>query len=232
MLKAVIVEDNDENRKELKQYFQKYISKRNLEGSVELYTNALDFVSDYEFNVDVIFMDIEMPHLNGMEAAKKIRLQDPNVFIAFETNMAQYAVKGYEVEAVGYMVKPVSYFSFEVLMDKVIRKIEEKPHETIVLRSDNRFRKIDLRDLYYIESYGHFLIYHTKDEQIKILGKIGEAEADLEKHQFFRCNKCYLVNLRHVKEMKEDTVCVGNDILKISRRRKKEFLQVLNQYFK
>jgi DNA-binding LytR/AlgR family response regulator len=231
MIRTAIVEDDTTSLKIIKKYLERYLKEQNMVGKIECFPDALDFISDYSSNFDVVFMDIEMPHLNGMDAAKKLRMIDKEIFLIFVTNMTNYAVKSYEVDAMGYMVKPINYFSLSVLMDKVRECMDTRNSQELYIKNENYFKRIMIKDLYYIESYGHYLVYHTKDGDYMELGQIGKMEKQLLNDNFFRCNKCYLVNLEFVMEIKEDIVKVGKEDLKISRRRKKEFLIALNEFY-
>ena len=134
MIHAVIVEDDKQAASKLNDFLRLYFDKRNLSFHVTIYSNAVDFLSDYSYKYDVVFMDIEMPLMNGMEAAKRLRELDHNVCLIFVTNMMQYAVKGYEVDAIGYIVKPIDYFVFDVNMNKVVDRLAKKQSEEILLR--------------------------------------------------------------------------------------------------
>lgn len=172
-----------------------------------------------------------MPGLNGMEAAGEIRRTDDKVCIIFVTNMVQFAVKGYDVGAMSYMVKPIEYFAFSVQFKKAIAHTNLKNSQDYVYLHTKEFsKKIFLNDLYMIEVIDHSLTYHTKDGDYNGWGQISKAEDELISKHFFRCNKCYLVNLQHVHEVTGLTAKVGNKELLVSRRRKREFLQALNEY--
>lgn len=129
------------------------------------------------------------------------------------------------------MLKPVEYFPFAVLMDKVKQKAELSGKKRLSIGSGDRVRRIALQDLWYVEVLDHYLIYHLAGgETWQCLGKMKELEDALAGEGFFRCSNCYLVNLRHVKGIDGSEAAVGGDAIQISRRRKKEFLLALNAY--
>ncbi len=230
MIRVAIIEDEKKHSERLNACLQHFGKERKKEFSVDFFEDGLNFVSDYHFNYDIVFLDIELPHMNGMECAFRLRRLDSNVVIVFVTNMVQYAVKGYEVGAMGFVVKPIEYFAFTILMDKVVEKIESDTTQDVFIGSGDQGVRISSRDIYYVEVIDHYLIYHTAEGDFRVTGKLADTELRLG-DVFFRCSKCYLVNLRHVKEINESEITVGKDKIYISRRRKKDFLIALNGFF-
>ena len=159
-IRAAIVEDDAAHAEILRGHLLQYGREQKIDITAEIFTSGLDFVSDYVPRFDVVFMDIEMPHMNGMDCAFKLREADKDVPLVFVTSMVQYAVKGYEVGATGYMVKPVEYFPFSVLMGRVRDKIAANGGKRLCVGSGDHIWRISLRDLYYVEVLDHYLIYH------------------------------------------------------------------------
>ena len=170
-----------------------------------------------------------MPIMDGMTAAKKIRQNDENVIIVFLTNYVQWAVEGYSVNAFDFILKPLSYFSFAEHFKKIQHKIAENS-KSILIKEKNGISRIFLDSLYFIESEGHYLIFHTTERDIETMGPMKRIESKLESENFFRCNNGYLINLNHVKNFTNNIVQVGKYKLQISRPRKKLFIQALTNY--
>ena len=156
MIRVAIVEDEETHADNIKKYLNKYSGERNVEFSVDWFSDAINFISDYNAKYDIVFMDIEMPHMNGMDCAEKLRQLDNNVILIFVTNMVQYAVKGYEVDAMGYIVKPIAYVPFCVLMDKVVRRVAQTPDKEIHIKKDGYVKVIPVRNLMYVEVSDHY----------------------------------------------------------------------------
>ncbi|MCR5396075.1 MAG: LytTR family DNA-binding domain-containing protein [Lachnospiraceae bacterium] len=229
-IRIAIVEDSKEYRNQLFQIIKRYFEEKPYEYEVEGFCDGLDIIDEYKAGYDLIFMDIDMRHLDGMSAAKSIRKKDSEVVIVFVTNLAQYAVKGYEVGAFDFIVKPLSYPDFSFKMDKVINRIATNQKRDIFLKFGGGMYHISSDRLCYVEVQGHNLFYHLVDETLEVRGRLADVETDLKKSCFIRCNNCYLVNPKYVEWVKDYELKVGGDTLKISRSRKKQVLEELSEY--
>ena len=139
-------------------------------------------------------------------------------------------MKGYAVEALDYVLKPINYFAFSQRIDRALGRMVKRKAKYINISTKSGIRKIEIPDIYYIEIQDHDLYFHTKSGEYSQRGTMKEIEEKLEKESFFRCNKCYLVNLEYVTGIEENNVLVGNEKVQVSRARKKELLDVLNDY--
>ena len=164
-----------------------------------------------------------------MEAAKRLRETDKYVPLIFITDLKQYALKGYEVEAMDFLVKPVSYSAFSTMMERVIRRLSSSPKPEVVVSTANGTYRVATDDIKYVEVSRHDVTYHTAQGEIKLWGSLTEEEKRLGE-DFVRCNSYLLVNLRHVKKIVGNEVFVGNESLPISRNKKADFLQSVIGY--
>lgn len=126
MLRVAVAEDNPKDRERLLSFLKQYGEEKHVQIEVTEYTDGSELLEQYRPCYDVIFLDVEMPQMDGMKAAEKIRETDEEVILIFITNMAKYAIRGYEVQALDYVLKPVKYQAFSVKMDKVNRLAEKK----------------------------------------------------------------------------------------------------------
>ena len=140
------------------------------------------------------------------------------------------AIRGYEVRALDFILKPVNFYSFSMKIQNAISMIQNKKSKTIVISTMNGVVRFSTNELYYAEVDGHYIYYYTKDGSYKQKQSMKELEDLLAGLSFKRCNNCYLVNLKYVDAVDRDDVKVGGEWLKISRPRKKEFLQALANY--
>lgn len=231
MLRIAIVEDDRADACRLEELARQYAREYGAELEVCCFSTGMEIAEGYKPVWDIIFLDIEMPLLDGMSTAEHIRAQDPEVILIFVTNMAQYAIRGYEVDALAYLLKPVSYGAFHMKMRKAQRMIDSRSAQSVLLMTEGRAVKLDAADVFYVEVQDHQLIYHTRNGEYRLFGSLRSVEKQFSQG-FARCNQCYLVNLRHVDGVQEDCVQVGGDTLKISRARKKEFMQNLSDYYR
>jgi DNA-binding LytR/AlgR family response regulator len=197
---------------------------------VAFYADGREFLEGYRFQFNIILMDIELPHVDGMTAARKVREKDPEVVIMFITNLAHYAINGYEVNAVDFVLKPVSYVMFSLKMKNAIRLVERSKGTKLMLTVSNQTILVGTQDIYYVEVIKHNLYFHTAQGNIKQQGSLKELEKQLQGEPFERCNNCYLVHLKYVTAVSKDTLVVSGDRLAISRPRKKKFMESLTNY--
>lgn len=230
ILRVCIVEDNPDATEKLKLYLAEYGKKNKYEFSVTHYDDPLDFLEEFRGNYEFIFMDIELPHLDGMETVRRLRKIDKRVIVIFVTNMAQYAVKGYEVDALDFIVKPVQYMGFCVKLDRAVERFKALKDKEIWITERGNMRRLFLSQIKYIEVAHHSVIYHTTEGNYKTYGQLKSVIEQLGDSPFALCNRCYLVNLRFVTAIEEMSVVVGGETLQISRNKKKDFLQSLNDF--
>ena len=212
MNRIAIVEDDQGYRDTLFIYIKQYEQERDTAFEATPFEKADDFLAVYNGDYDIILMDIEMPGTNGMDAAEQIRKKDAQVVIMFITNMAHYAIKGYEVGALDFVLKPIQYLNFANKMDRAMQLVENRGSKPVI---------------FYVYIQNHVLRYHTKQGNFEVRGSLKNVEEELPKGLFAKCSNWCLVGLTHVAEIKDDTVIVEGDELQISRRSKKNFMTAL-----
>ncbi|MCR5716552.1 MAG: LytTR family DNA-binding domain-containing protein [Lachnospiraceae bacterium] len=230
MIRIAIVEDDHNYAKTLEKYIQRFEDESKLQLQIERFEDGADIAEDYKGNFDIILMDIEMTFLDGMSAAKKIRAVDEEVVIIFITNMPQFAMQGYEVEALDYVLKPINYYAFSQRLERALSRMKKRTKKFLSLNYKNSIMKLDIDLIYYIEVLDHDLIYHTTTGDISVRGIMREVEEKLKDESFFRSNKAYLINLAYVDGVEESDVLIAGEKLKISRARRREFMDALNDY--
>ena len=230
MFKIAIVEDEEKACENIKSFLNRFSKENGVEFATYCFTNGVDFISDYQPVYDIVLMDIEMPMMDGMETSHRLRKIDNSVALLFVTNMAQCAIKGYEVDAIDFMVKPVDYFNFSVKLKKAIDYVIKRSDYKIVLKIDDNFRRVSVRNIKYIEVFGHFLTYHTDNDAITVRGQMGKIEEELAPYSFARCNDGYLVNLNYITEYTSTNLKLGDEELPVSRRKRKEFMEKLSNF--
>ena len=220
MFKIAIVEDQEETRESLNRFVRQYAQEQGLQVEISLITDGAEIAEHYTPGFDIIFMDVEMPRLDGFGAAEAIRAVDADVVLVFVTNMAQYAIRGYEVDALDYVLKPVNYYQFCTKLSRAIQRVQRRRGGQVVLQlAGGGIQLLDTAD-----------IYHTSKGEFAARASLQSAEKQLAEYHFVRCNQCYLVNLAYVKGIENDFALVKNDRLEISRRQRTAFLTAVASY--
>lgn len=232
MLKIAVVDDEITSIERITECIKTYCEKNGLACKVEKFSRGDKLSFEYKPVYDVIFLDIEMEPIDGIETAKIIRKYDRDVVIIFITKMAQCAINGYEVDALGFMVKPVDPKSVWLNLDKARRALLKNKGGEVVLQLDGGIKKLSVGAIYYVEVADHDLIYHTDEGEfkIKIRKTLGEAAKELGS-AFKQYSRCYLINLNHISRVEDTAVTVGGRKIFISRAKRKDIIQDIADHF-
>jgi DNA-binding LytR/AlgR family response regulator len=214
MIRLAIVEDDEHVADTIKNYVMRYADDNGRHIEISLYRDGDQIADNYKPNYDIILMDIQMSFMDGMTAAQLIREKDQEVIIIFITNLAKYALQGYTVDAFDFIVKPVQFFSFSRRLDRAVNKMAKKAKDSIIVHASDGVHKLDVEDIFYIESLGHRLIFHTRAGSLDIkYVTMQDTEKKLAPLNFFRSNKGYLVNLEYVEGVVDGCAIVHGDRL-------------------
>lgn len=229
-MKIAVVEDNQTQREKLISVIKEYAHSKNFLVSIDSFEDGIQLVDTYQPKYDIVYLDIEMDIMDGMTAAKKIRQLDNKVLIVFVTNYVQFAIEGYSVNATDFLLKPINSFSFSSHFDKIYKLLSKQGNSSITVKTNNGFRRINVDDILYLESEGHSVHIHTINEVISLWDSLKNFENQLQDYNFFRCNNCYLVNLKFVDAIDKNHAVLSGHRLQISRPRKKDFLSALTNF--
>jgi DNA-binding LytR/AlgR family response regulator len=230
MVNLAIVEDEDSYADQLAEFIDKYQRESGNSFRITRFRDGDEITRDYRGQFDIILMDIEMKLVDGMTAAEEIRRLDQDVVIMFITNMTNYAIRGYQVDALDYVLKPVSYFAFSQKLERALSRIKKDNSHIISIDTPSGVRKVDIDSIFYIESEGHNLNFYTGAGDFSIRARMADFEEQLTPYNFFRSNKGYLVNLGHVDGVENGACLIAGKSLVISRARKSDFMDALTNY--
>lgn len=178
---------------------------------------------------DVVFLDIEMPEMDGITLAGKIRELSRDVCIVFLTGHIEYAIKGYEVNALRYLTKPADKQKIKEVIDHVLVKLESS--KTLWVKTADGEQKISLSDILFIEAHNQNVIISTADESISVRGNIRDYEEELSQYGFFRIHRGYLISLPKVLRIGSKSVVLeDNTTLPVSRSKESKLRDMLFSY--
>ena len=230
MINLAIVEDEDSYAQQLTEFVTRFQKESGNTFRITRFKDGDEITNGYRGQFDVILMDIEMKLMDGMTAAEEIRKLDQEVVIMFITNMTNYAIRGYQVDALDYVLKPVSYFAFSQKLDRAISRIKKSSSNIISIDIGTGVKKLDIDNIFYVESEGHNLNFYTSAGEFTIRARLSDFEQQLTPYNFFRSNKGYLVNLKYVDGVENGACMIAGKQLQISRARKNDFMSALTDY--
>ena len=219
-LNIVICDDELLHRTTLKEFLITILDEELLEYNLIEYSSGEDLINNYD-KVDLLFLDIQMNGLNGMDVARRIREFDNNVEIIFTTSVLDYVCEGYEVNAYRYMLKPIEYNIFKNNMGKCIENIIKKKNDFLTINDKSKLIKIKFDDILYIETSKRQLIIHTINGHEIIKMSIRKLEKLLNK-DFFRCHNSFIVNLEKINKIDVSDIYINNATIPISKHRRKQ----------
>lgn len=229
MINVAVTEDDREDAEKLRFMIDGFFAEHEASVCVTIFRTASELLKSGRI-YDIVFMDIGLPDMSGMEAARLLRASDGRVIIIFCTTMARFAVEGYSVGAFDYLVKPVDKASFDMAFGGAIRRLNRDRPSDISVRTADGVVRLACDDITYIEIFDHKLVFHTGKRDICGWGSLGKLAERLKDRGFVQCNSCYVVNLRYVRSVREDNVVVGGTELHCSRSGMKNLMSSLAAY--
>lgn len=243
MVKIGIVDDEKEAREQLREAVKRFGSEHHTEFEVREFDSAAAYLSAKSGACDILYLDIDMPQMSGMELAEKIRETDTEVILIFCTNLQQFALNGYSVSALGFLVKPVQWYPFHMYLDRALKAIQKRTSRLesaeirrVVVKDGPVSRVIDAADIKYVEVRQHYLLYSIKDRKagegtvIKTRGSMQDAVGLLSPYGFVRCSSSFLVNLSCITAVSRTEVRIGQETLPIGRTYRDTFTKEFSRY--
>ena len=201
-ISILVCDDLPEERMNLLRMLRHYEQKKDMELRLETASDGSELLSMWKPNRwDMIFLDIFMPQVDGIEAARQLRKVDDDCEIVFATTSRRHGMEGYEIHAMDYLTKPFAQPEVDSVMDWFLQERAEKRRE-LILRTPEGEETVRTQDILYIESRSHSCVVHTRKQEISTRGSIDELAAGLDA-SFFRCHKSFLLNFAHVAEIEQ-----------------------------
>lgn len=229
--KIAVVEDNKVERQTLLDQLAALQKQDGLSLEILPFSSGSEFLAQYKADYALVFLDIDMPGLNGIETAHAIRRADSTVILIFVTNMAQYALTGYEVEAFDYILKPINPYNFAIKVRRALKRANKDQDNTISVREKGAVYRVQIADIRYLEVTGHYVVYHTAAGNLTEYSTLKDACQKINSPLFAQCNQSYLVNLKYVDSVSRTSVHVAGQELFISRKMRSSFLAAAAGYF-
>lgn len=224
MLLIAIVDDTPSDIERLKAQVENHLTRARESFRIHTFGESVDFIRSQE-SYDLVFLDIHMDKINGLEAAHFIRKINKEVVLIFVTQMAQMAIRGYEVDAMDFIIKPSDQASIDRVMDKALKRIVDRAGSFVVLKTARDTISISTSKIHFIEVYDHDLVYHTEEGEYRIRGQLNKVRQEVDSQQFVLSSRSHLVNLRHVASVHNDHLMVAGKMVPLSKVRRKEIEQ-------
>ncbi|WP_163232650.1 LytR/AlgR family response regulator transcription factor [Bifidobacterium aerophilum] len=228
MVAIAVVEDEREFSETLKEHLHRYAGERHATLQVDCFSDGADFIERFHGQYQIVFMDIVMPQMGGLDAARQLRTLDADVCLIFITSMAQYAIRGYEVDAMDFVLKPVPYDLFAIKMDKAMARLPVD--DVIHVPVAGGMRSIRFSQIRYVESNKHYLHFHTQEGEFRIRETMGSIVDRFPERSFIQIRNSILVNMAYVTGVTSTEVQVGSETLPLARSYRTEFRGRLAAY--
>lgn len=232
MFNIAIVEDDRKENQRIKDIVLRYAFENSLDIKVTSFYEGISLLENYNPIYDIIFMDIVMPGMDGYSVCKRIRKVDNKTRLVFLTSMSDYAIKGYDVQAVAFIEKPYTETVLTNRLNKIIRDIKADEGKYLLIKEKTSTYKVDIRDISFVEVNGHMSTFHTTDKDIIERKKISDVYAELKEYDFIQISAAIIVNPIYITSIdeKESTISIDDVVLPMSRSKKKDVINRFNLY--
>lgn len=224
LLLIAIVDDTAQDSERLKAQVELSLNKAKESYRIHVFDESVDFIRSQE-SYDIAFLDIHMDKINGLEAAHFVRKISKEIVLIFVTQMAQMAIRGYEVDAMDFIIKPSEQASIDRVLGKALKRIESQAGSFLVLKTARDTISISTNKIYYVEVYDHDLIYHTEEGEHRLRGQLNQVRKQVDERQFVLASRSHLVNLRHISSVHHDHLVVAGKMVPLSKVRRREIEQ-------
>lgn len=232
MIHIAICDDEPTFVNHFRQLLDRYSAENGEPLKLTAYDDGLALIEQYDPTLDLIFLDIRMPLVDGLTAAEQVRRCDVEVGLIFLTTFAEYALEGYQYQATNYIVKPLGYARLKSELDRFVRQRRREEAPALVIANDDGRFKVPLRSIRYIETYRRNLLVHAEQGDIVSYKSMKEMEERLAENDFVRCHTSFLVNLFYVKDVQKlELELLDGEHVPISQPKRKSVMARLADYW-
>jgi len=216
-MKIAICEDQIEQANLLTSQIQNWAKENKINISIDNFSSAEAFLFEWiDYNkYDIIFLDIEMSKVSGIELSNIIREKNKEIDIVFVSGFFKYALHGYRVGALQYLLKPIKESDLYICLDRTLNRIfdtQEDSKSTIIIKTAKENIKLDYKDICYCIMFSPYIDIHTKEQKITLRKKISDIEELLPSKYFIRCHRSYIVNVMHIRSVIKTNVILENGV--------------------
>ena len=224
MIRIAVVEDSKNDQELFRSYIEQFEKENETTFDVTFFSDGQEFLDRYRAEYNIVFMDINLPSMNGIDVSEKLRERDHQVVLIFLTNLAKYAIKGYSVNAFDFVAKPITYYSFSTMLKRAINKANYDKGNDITINNGGKILKLSIDEIHFVEVYNHQLIFHTDQGDYPQWGSLSSLEDEYLERGFAKGSSSQLINLRRVKVIagSQVTLDTGKSLF-LSRSQKKDF---------
>lgn len=235
MFQIGICEDDLAQQSYLEKCIMKWADLRKQKVLIYKYTSGEQFLFAYEekSDFDLLVLDIQLEKMNGMELARKIRQANKAVKIVFHTGLTEYAIEGYEVGAVRYLLKPLKQEVLENLLDNLWQEIKKEQEENFLFMQSSQTYRVPYSQIVYVEANGHYLSLMTEEKHYEWKASFSSVTQEFESHDFFLLKRGLYVNLMFVNRItKTDCILESGEQLPVSKNRYKALNEAFIAYYR
>lgn len=226
-----IIEDELETAHQYHDLLESYLHQRQRCAVIDLYPQGKTFLESFRKQYDLLLMDIQMDEMDGIETARYVRKQDPEVCLIFITSMEQFAIQGYQVEAFRYLLKPLNPEELFSALDKAYARIDKAAPQRILIRTLEGETQLEVNQIEYAEIRQRQLWIHCGIQLYRCNMTLNRFEELLNNPDFFRCHEGYLIHMKHVHRFgKQEVIMNSEAVIPVSRMKKNDFLATFARY--
>lgn len=224
MILIAIVDNNQLEGQALEECVENCLKEKGVAYMLHKYDNGVEFIRS-RTNYDIVFMDIQLGDMDGVDAAYFLRIVNKDAKLIFVTHLAERAIEGYKVDAIDFILKPADQSAIDYALNKALKSIGEHRQDYFPLKTSDGVISLSTSSIYYVEVYDHDLIYHTEQGDYKVRGRLSDVRERLDDRVFIQCSRSYLVNIRHVKSVHSDHLVINGTKIQIVKSHHKKIEQ-------